>query len=143
MQLLHFTFYHGHLLHGKFRCIFMIRIALVMPHVPRQLTLGFLSFVLLTAKIAIAFFLLLVQVALVVASCGASMFLPVTHADPAEFVATLIAGHVVATLVLLDRFVAARTRFCVCHDPGHILGLGVDFYRPGFCSLTGSRSMRA
>ena len=114
-----------------------------MPHVPRQLTLGFLSFVLLTAKIAIAFFLLLVKVALVIASCGAAMFLPVTHADPAELVATLIAGHVVATLVLLDRFVAARTRFCVGHDPGHILRLGVDFYRPGICSLTASRSMRA
>ena len=34
-----------------------------------------------------------------------------------------LTGHVVTTLVLLDRFRTTGTRFGVGHDPGHVLTL--------------------
>mmetsp|Transcript_30490 Transcript_30490/g.45505 ORF Transcript_30490/g.45505 Transcript_30490/m.45505 type:complete len:86 (+) Transcript_30490:617-874(+) len=45
------------------------------------------------------------------------MLRPVAHADPAEFIPTTRAGHVVATLILLDSRGTLRAWFGIGKDP--------------------------
>jgi hypothetical protein len=58
-----------------------------------------------------------VLVALIVAACVAPVLVVVSHANPAEFKFALLAGHVVAALVLFNPNVAFWTRLGVGKDP--------------------------
>ena len=49
------------------------------------------------------------------------MLLPISHANPAELVAALRAGHMVAALVLFDVPIALRAQFGVRCDPVDVL----------------------
>lgn len=97
----------------------MVCVSLIIPHVALKFSPGIISFLLLLLESCV-FFLLLVQIALVVAAGGRAMGLPVTHADPAELVAALRARHVVAPLVLLNVLLALGANFSVGGDPGDI-----------------------
>lgn len=135
MQLLHLGTHHRHLLLGEFSCTIVVRVPFIMPHVPLQLTFGFLSFILLSAECSLLL-LRFIQIAFVVASCRTAMVFPTAHAGPAEFVTALIATHVVTPLILLDRLCTPWALPCVCYDPGHVLGLCVYFHIPDISCLT-------
>lgn len=60
------------------------------------------------------------------------MLFPIAQTNPTELVATLTAGHVVTTLVLLNRIITLRVRatLSVCHYPDEIFTLIVAFNGP-------------
>lgn len=71
------------------------------------------------------------------------MLLVVAQANPAEFVAALRTSHVHAALVLLDRILAPRTRFCVHLYPGfRIIVVALDTLVPLRQCVTVNRSVR-
>ena len=73
-------------------------------------------------------------VATVVPSRFLSVILPVSHTEPAKFMSTssdiFVAGHVVASLIFLDRFPAFRTLLGVSNNPCHVLTLCGIFFIP-------------
>lgn len=135
MQCLHLTTHDRHLLDCEFRRIFVVRVAFVVPHVACQLILGLIALILFFSELSVLL-LLIIEVAFVVATCRAAMVFPDSHANPAELIFALIAGHVVTSLVLFDGFAAARALLRVGHDPGDVLRLGVDFNVPFIGCLT-------
>lgn len=66
------------------------------------------------------------------------MRLPVIETQPAELKVTalVLASHVVAALVLLDRHPALRARFCVYTHPFRVLALLGILALPTRCQLT-------
>ena len=58
------------------------------------------------------------------------MFLPSSHTEPAKFISTHLACHVVAPLVLLNWLLTLGTVFSVRQDPGYILALVCIFEHP-------------
>jgi len=132
---------HGQELDGKFTRAIMVCVSLVVPHIALKFTSGILSFLLLYLETRV-FFLLLVQIAFVVAASGRAVALPVTHADPAELVATLRACHVVAPLVLFNVLLALRANFSVGSDPGDVLRFGIGFLVPEAGCRAVARFMR-
>ena len=91
----------------------MVNVPLIRVNVPFNVVLSLLTLPLFVRKACIGAELVLVDVALVVASSGRSMLTPVAQADPAEVVTALSASHVVAALVLLDVRMASRARLSV------------------------------
>lgn len=91
--------------------------------------------------------LLFVQVALIVAACGSAVIGPVSHANPAEIVATAtvssVARHVIAPLILLNVLLAFWARLRVGHEPGHVLTLGIVLRVPLTSRITVARLVRA
>jgi len=129
------------LLERQISRLVVIRKSLIVPHITLELIFSFLAFVLLSRE-AFVFFLFFVKIAFVVATGGRAMIFPAARADPAELVAALVAGHVVAPLVLLDWPVAARAVFRVCHDPRHILRLCTHLHVPLVCCVAIAWLMR-
>ena len=62
-------------------------------------------------------------VALVVPTSAVVMIFPVSHAKPAEVLATHLAGHVIATLILLNGLEAlfVWALFRIGHNPSYVL----------------------
>lgn len=90
----------------------MIGVSFVIPHVPLQLILCVFSLSFLLGE-TVVFFLVLIKVAFIVASCGATMFLPLAQADPTEVPLALNTLHMVTPMVLLDVLLALGACFSV------------------------------
>lgn len=121
----------------------MVVIPLKVEHVPIQLVLCLSSLVFLFNNFSISLFLqLVVFVASIVSSCFLAMIRPFPWAEPTKLVRAHLASHVVAALVLFNRFPAFGTLLCVCHDPGDILTLCWVLATPGFSHLAIARTMR-
>ena len=69
------------------------------------------------------------------------MCIPVSHADPAEFVFALHACHVIASIVLLNLSMAAGARFCVGQDPGRVFALRTLLLNPELRRTASARVM--
>lgn len=119
----------------------VVRISFVVPHVPLELGLRILALLLLLLETRV-FFLLFIQIALVIAACCRAMIFPVAHANPAELMAALRAGHVIAPLVFLDVLAALGTNFRVCCNPCHIFRLRRSFLIPELGGVTIARLVR-
>ena len=120
----------------------MVNVPLISVDVPVDIVLSLLTLPLLVCKVGIRAELVLVDVTLVVAASGGSMLTPVAHADPAEVVIALAAGHVVAALVLLDVRLAARACLGVGQDPGRVLTLRALLLNPELGLLASARFVR-
>ncbi len=74
------------------------------------------------------------------------MFFPRHQAQPAEVEAAspglVVAGHVIAALILLDGLLALGALLRVGHDPRDVLGLRCILNVPGFDLLARCRNMR-
>jgi hypothetical protein len=75
---------------------------------------------LLGLDVILVFLHLFELVTLVVATRSCAMVFPGAEAGPTEVILAAQASHVVATLVFLNRSLALRTLFCVCHNPSEI-----------------------
>lgn len=120
----------------------MISVPLKVISIPLDL---FLSKVLTenaSSKILVAFLLLLIEVARVVTTCFLTMSAPFGQAQPAEIMTTLPAGHVVATLILLDIGSTLGTRLGVGLDPHQILGVHLLLLVPHHDLVARSRHVR-
>ena len=106
----------------------MIFISLIIEHVSLQLVLSiFLGFPHLLVNL--------------VATIISIVRLPVPHANPAKFVFTLAARHVIAALVLLNRLLARWTWLGVRLQPSHVFALRCALIHPLFKGLTVHRQV--
>lgn len=122
----------GQELDSKLTGSVVVGVALVVPHIALQLGYRFLSLGFFCYE-TIVLFLFFIQIALVVASRSGTMVLPAAHADPTELKAALRARHMVASLVLLNVFIALWADFGVGGDPVNVLGLCACFRVPLLC----------
>lgn len=67
------------------------------------------------------------------------MLLPISEAKPAELEAALTARHMIASLILLDRRLAFRTRLGVGYNPASVLTLRLFLVEPLLHLATASR----
>ena len=107
-----------------------------VPEVPLHVVLGILPLDLLVCEPRIVPLLVFIEVALVVATRGATMGSPITHTDPTELMSTQGARHMVTPLVLLYMPLAAWTSLRICHDPRSVLTLSALFLDPQPCVFT-------
>jgi len=81
-------------------------------------------------------YILTVELLVLVALVEVLVLLPVAQTEPAEFVSTaprtLVAGHVVAALVLLDVLVTLGAGLGVEQDPIHVFAFRVVLVDPLF-----------
>mmetsp|Transcript_37722 Transcript_37722/g.49633 ORF Transcript_37722/g.49633 Transcript_37722/m.49633 type:complete len:318 (-) Transcript_37722:605-1558(-) len=122
-----------HRLDGDIARPLVICVSLEVPLVARHLARCPAPSVFCCSELGI-FFLLLVEIALVVAAGSTAVLSPVTHAYPTKVVPAstyfLPARHVVAALILLYVLIACRALLRVGHEPRHIFRLSVVLGEP-------------
>jgi len=116
--------------------------AFKVEHILAQLVLEVVPLLFFLGQILVSLFLQdFIFVAIVVAACFLSVFLPRTQAHPTETMRADSALHVVATLVLFNWFLAFGTVFGVGHDPGDVFRLSAVLQHPFLAIVTRSRSV--
>ena len=122
----------------------MVNVPLIRVDIPLHVLCSLCALPLLNCKTSVRCELLLVDVALVVASRGGPVFAPVAQADPAEVVVAVptAACHVVAALVLLNVCMAFWARLRVGEDPGRVLALRALLLDPELGLVAGAGLVR-
>ena len=112
MQLHDLLLDNWHEFFGEFHGPLVIGVSFVIPHVPLKLILCVFSLCFLFRE-SVVFLFGLIEVAFIVASCSATMLLPLAQADPTEVPLALDTLHMVTAMVLFDVLFALGACFCV------------------------------
>mmetsp|Transcript_40336 Transcript_40336/g.61549 ORF Transcript_40336/g.61549 Transcript_40336/m.61549 type:complete len:337 (+) Transcript_40336:455-1465(+) len=108
----------------------MVGVAFVVELVLEQFILALFDDVLLALEVLVLLLLLVEDVARVVSAGRGPVLRPLDLAQPAEVVLALLAGHVVAALVLLDARRALRAGLGVRSQPSHVLSVAGLLEKP-------------
>ena len=142
MKQIYLRFNYGSEISCMLFCLVMIIKSLKVEHIFIQFIFSILNSLFFLIDFRVSRLLkIFIFVALVIAACFLSMFLPVSKAKPTKLMRAEPASHVIATLILLNRFSALRALLSVSHYPGNILALIWVFSLPLHCSITTAWSM--
>ena len=109
------NFYH--LLLDQLSRFAMVVESFVMEDVPCHFILALFYDCFFLLKLLITFLQFGVYITRVISTCFLTVFLPVSKTQPAEIMFAFSAGHVHATLVLLNIGRAFRAGLAICFDP--------------------------